>query len=619
MINLSGSTHLKGLFLQLLIFFYLPNVVCGRVSTVDFLDGVFISQMKEHNIAGVTFSAFSADTLDMTRSWGYSHVEVSRKVDENTGFMIGSVSKLFVWVAIMQLVEQGKIDLNKPVNHYLESFKLPETMEPVTMKHIMTHTTGFEDRFHLFTTEYELLPELETYLVENLPLQIFEPGTTPAYSNYAVALAGYVIEQISGMPFNDYVEQHIFLPLKMDNTTFRQPADYSISEAKSRGYLFKEGRYVHPYEEYVLPAPAGAAVSTAADMLKFMKALLQCEEEEENREENGKILKNETIGQMLSLLYTPHPMADGMAHGFMRMQYHGKEIFWHGGDTYLFSTAFVLVPEMQTGIFFSINTGQTGFQYHNQFLLILDYLNGNKQALKSNKRVNGMNHYAGKYKSSRRIESDYLKIFSRLMTVRVSGGPDGLLVDLGDGEPELYRPYQEDVFVSDFKKLIFTRDEDGKINELIFSFLPIMVFHKISFRENASLNLVLLIVVLLIGLRNILIPMWRFLKGDLRSRELYRWFLFFSGLAIWLFAILFMTTFDGVESVIFEQPSALRLILLLPLGSLVFFVIAMLFWFQRGIWRRQPISSTFWQFSGFLVMVMFYVQVHFWNFFHFWV
>lgn len=618
MINFYRSTLLKGLLLQLLIISHLPLVVCGRVSTVDFLDGVFMSQMKEHNIAGVTFSAFSADTLDMTRSWGYSHVEVSRKVDENTGFMIGSVSKLFVWVAIMQLVEQEKIDLNKPVNHYLESFRLPETMEPVTMKHIMTHTTGFEDRFHLFTTQYEMLPELETYLAGNLPLQIFEPGTTPAYSNYAVALAGYVIEQISGMSFNDYVEQHIFLPLQMENTTFRQPATFNISEAKSRGYLFKEGRYVHPYEEFVLPAPAGAAVSTAADMLKFMKALLQCEENE-GSVENGKILKNETIGQMLSLLYTVHPMADGMAYGFMRMQYHGKEIFWHGGDTYLFSTAFVLVPEMQTGIFFSINTGQTGFRYHNQFLLILDYLNGNKQELNINKRVNGMNHYAGKYKSSRRIESDYLKVFSSLMTVNVSGGTDGLLVDMGGEDSELYRPYKDDVFISDYKKLIFTRNEDGKIEELIFSYLPIMVYHKLSFRENATFNLLLLVLVLIIGIRNIIIPVWRFLKGDLRSREMYRWFLFFSGIAIWLFTILFLTTFNGVESVIFERPPALRLILMLPLVSLVFFVIAMLFWFQRGIWRRQPISSTFWQFAGFLVMVLFYLQVHFWNFFHFWV
>lgn len=608
------SFLLKGLILQLIIILHLPGTVSGRVSTVDFLDGVFKSQMKEHNIAGATFSVFSADTLDLTRTWGHSHVEVSRKVDENTGFMIGSVSKLFVWVAVMQLVEQGKIDLNAPVNQYLKGFRLPETMKPVTMKHIMTHTSGFEDHFHLFSRNYEQLPELNTYLEENLPLQIFEPGTTPAYSNYAVSLAGYVIEQITGLTFSDYVEQNIFVPLEMHHTTFRQPAAFNISEAKSRGYLFREGRFVHPFEEFVLPAPAGSAVSTAADMLKFMKVLLVCDEGKE-----GKILSNETIGQMLSLLHAAHPMADGMAYGFMRMQYHGKEIFWHGGDTYLFSTAFVLVPEMQTGIFFSVNTGQTDFKYWDQFLLILDYLNGNKTDLNGNKRVNGMNHYAGNYKSSRRIESDYLKIFTSLMTVKVTAGTEGLLVAFAGDQPELFRPWDEDVFVSDYKKLIFTRDDDGKIEELIFSHLPIMVFHKISFRENAMVNLVLLILVLLIGLRNIFIPLWRFIRGDKRSRELYRWFLFFSGLAIWLFALLFVTTFSGIENVIFERPPGLRLILVLPLVSLVLFVFAMLFWFEQGIGRRQPLASTFWQFAGFLLMVAFYLQIHFWNFFYFWV
>ncbi len=614
MIHLYRSILLKGLMLQLLIILHLPVTVSGRVSTVDFLDGVFKSQMKEHNIAGVTFSMFSADTLDFTRTWGHSHVEVARKTDGNTGFMIGSVSKLFVWVAVMQLVEQDKIDLNKPVNQYLHGFLLPETMKPVTMKHIMTHTSGFEDRFHLFSKSYDQLPEIETYLDENLPLQIFEPGTTPAYSNYAVVLAAYVVEQLSGMSFNDYVEKHIFFPLEMHNTTFRQPAAYNIPEAKSRGYVFSDGRFVNPFEEFVLPAPAGSAVSTAADMLKFMKALLICKE----IEEGDKILKNETLGQMMGLLYSVHPMADGMAYGFMRMNYHGKEIFWHGGDTYLFSTAFVLVPEMQTGIFFSINTGQTDFSYRNQFLLIIDYLNGNKKELTGNKRVNGMNHYAGTYKSSRRIESDYLKLFTSLMTVKVSGVTEGLLLSFAGDEPELFRPWDEDVFVSDYKKLIFKRDENGKIEKLIFSHLPIMVFHKISFRENARVNLVLLLLVLLIWLRNIFIPLWRFIKGDKRSKEMYRWFLLFSGIAVWLFTVLFITTFSGVESIIFERPSGLILILMLPMVSLVFFVIAMLYWFQREIWRRQPISSTFWQFAGFLVMVVFYLQIHYWNFFYFW-
>jgi len=595
----------------LIIIFSFPGLE-ARESIPDFLDGIFKSQMKEHHIAGATFSLYSADTLTLTRSWGYSHVDEKRLADEETGFMVGSISKLFIWVAAMQLVEQGKLNLNRPINDYLTGFRLPESYLPVTMKHLMTHTPGFEDGMHLFSKDHTMLPELETYLIESLPAQIYEPGTTPAYSNYGAALAAYVIEQIAGVSFNDYVDDNIFLPLDMMNTTFRQPASYAISEAKSKGYVFEEGRYVSPFDEYVLPAPAGSAVSTASDMTKFMEALLRCDDDPSDN-----ILANETIAQMLSLLYATNPHSDGMAHGFMRLEYHGKEIFWHGGDTYFFHSAFLLVPGMKTGIFISINTANTTFNYLDQALLILDYLNGNKKELTISNRVNGMNHFAGFYKGSRKIESDYLKILSLFMGLKISGSSDGLLLHLPGQKPELYRPIEEDVFASDYKKIIFERDENGEINRLVSSYLPIMVFEKMTMRENPRFNGILLVITLLIILRNILVPIYRLIVRDKRRKQVYRWVLLLSGITVYLFFILFFSTLNGVESVIFERPGYLRLILLLPSVSLILFVAALFFWFKGGIGSKQPLSSTFWQFAGFLVMVLFYLQLNFWNLFNF--
>lgn len=601
----------KSFFFLLIIILSAPGLQ-ARESIPDFLDGIFKSQMKEHHIAGATFSLYSADTLTLTRSWGYSHVDEKRLADEETGFMVGSISKLFIWVAAMQLVEQGKLNLDQPINDYLTGFRLPESYQPVTMKHLMTHTPGFEDHMHLFAKDHTLLPELETYLIENLPAQIYEPGTTPAYSNYGAALAAYVVEQISGVSFNDYVDDNIFLPLDMMNTTFRQPASYGISEAKSKGYIFEDGKYVSPFEEYVLPAPAGSAVSTATDMTKFMEALLRCDEDSSDN-----ILANETIAQMLSLLYTAHPQADGMAHGFMRLNYHGKEIFWHGGDTYFFHSAFLLVPAMKTGIFISINTANTAFSYLDQSLLILDYLNGNKKELTISNRVNGMNHYAGHYKGSRKIDNNYLKILSLLMSMKITGSPDGLLLHMPGQKPELYRPLEEDVFVSDYKKIIFERDEDGDINRLVSSYMPIMVFEKITLRENPNFNVILLVISLLIILRNILVPVYRLIIRDKRSTQSYRWILLLSGIVLYLFFILFFSTLNGVESVIFEKPRYLRLILVLPSVSLLLFATALVFWFKGGIGRKQPLSSTLWQFAGFLIMVAFYIQLNFWNLFNF--
>jgi len=608
----NGKTLFFRGFLLFSIFLFLAIHVKSKECSVEFLDGLFNSQMKEHNIAGLTFSMFSHEHGSMTRSWGYSHVEEQRKTDEHTGFMIGSVSKLFVWVSVMQLVEQGKLELDQPVNDYLNGFRLPETYRPITMKHLMTHTPGFETTYHLFAKNHELLPTNETYLIENLPRQIFEPGTTPAYSNYGVVLAAYVIEKITGLPFNDYVDRHVFEPLQMHNTTFRQPASYVISEAKSKGYVFKDGRFVSPFQEYVLPAPAGSAVSTASDMIKFMEVFLNSEEKD-----SESILSDHSVGLMLSLLQSPHAYSDGMGYGFRRLNYHGKEIFWHGGDTYFYHTALMLVPALKTGIYISMNTAGNAFNYLDQSLLILDYLNGNQQELTVSKRVNGMNHFAGTYKPSQRKESDYLKLINNFMQVRISGGAEGVLVHWSKRNIELFRPHDEDVFVNDYKRLIFQRDEKGKVNRFSLSHLPILEYERVSFRENTRMNVILLMIVLLLALRNIIIPLVRLLKNDKRSRQMHRWFLLLSGLLIYLFFIVFFTTFSGVESVIFEKPTGLRLILVIPLASLILFFVAMLFWFHGGMWRRQPISHTFWQFAGFLVLVVFYLQMHFWNFFNF--
>ena len=123
----------------------------------------------------------------------------------------------------MQLYEQGKLDLDADVNQYLD-FKIPDAFgKPITLKHIMTHTAGFEEQIKdLFSGGTEP-PNLGEYLKTHIPTRIYPPGTTPAYSNYATALAGYIVERVSGQPFNDYVTEHIFKPLQMNRSTFVQP------------------------------------------------------------------------------------------------------------------------------------------------------------------------------------------------------------------------------------------------------------------------------------------------------------------------------------------------------------------------------------------------------------
>ena len=133
-----------------------------------------------------------------------------------TLFRPGSVSKLFTWTAVMQLVEQGKLDLDRDVNAYLD-FKIPPAFgKPITLRNCMTHTAGFEEvGKNLFSDDSVHILSNETFVKEWTPERIYPPGQVPAYSNYATALAGYIVQRVSGEPFEDYIDHHIFEPLGM--------------------------------------------------------------------------------------------------------------------------------------------------------------------------------------------------------------------------------------------------------------------------------------------------------------------------------------------------------------------------------------------------------------------
>ena len=220
---------------------------------------------------------------------------------ERTGFRIGSTSKLFTWTAVMQLVEQVKIDLDADVNQYLD-FKIPgREGKPVTMRNIMTHTTGFEESLKsLIETDPSRLLTLDAIVKRWTPERIFPAGSTPAYSNYATALAGYIVARVSGESYEDYVDRHIFAPLGMEHSSFRQPLPKALQPDMSKGYaLASQPEPEKPYE-LIAVAPAGALASTGADMARFMIAHLQNGAFGANR-----ILKTETAQLMHTTALMP--------------------------------------------------------------------------------------------------------------------------------------------------------------------------------------------------------------------------------------------------------------------------------------------------------------------------
>ena len=197
----------------------------------------------------------------------FADVEARRPVDpEKTLFRIASISKLFTWTAVMQLVEAGKIDLNTDINTYLKDLKIPATFEqPITMKHLLTHTPGFEDLvIGLFAHKPEEVGPLVDMLKGQLPVRVRPPGLVTSYSNHGTAIAGHAVASVSGMPWEDYVEQRILNPLGMTHTLVRQPGEDKLPADLSKGYKWEGGRFVAKGFEYIPDAPAGCMLPRRA-------------------------------------------------------------------------------------------------------------------------------------------------------------------------------------------------------------------------------------------------------------------------------------------------------------------------------------------------------------------
>ena len=190
-------------------------------SAQAFFDQRIPAYLEQYHIAGATVAAVQDGEVVFTRGYGTADVASGAPVEPGaTLFRIGSLTKLFTWTAVMQLVEAGKLDLHADVNSYLD-FTLPATYpQPITMWHLMTHTAGFENRNLGYgaASAADLQP-LGQWLPAHIPARVRPPGAAAAYSNYGAALAGYIVERVSGQPYEQYIRQHILQPLGMQHTT----------------------------------------------------------------------------------------------------------------------------------------------------------------------------------------------------------------------------------------------------------------------------------------------------------------------------------------------------------------------------------------------------------------
>ncbi len=330
-----------------------PAVPVTAANVAAFFDAMIAQQMDEFHVVGATLSVVKEGELLFAKGYGYADREDKILVDAGrTLFYPGSTGKLLTWTALMQLVEQGKVDLHADINQYLD-FTIPATFDkPITIENLLTHTTGFEEQLAalLVAEQGDLLP-LGEFLRHNLPTRVYPPGTTWAYSNYATGLAGYIIERVSGQSYADYVTEHILRPLGMSHSSVEQPLPPALLADYGKGYHYRDGQYTSVDFEWVSNLPSAPLRTTATDMANFMLAYLNG-----GQFGAGRILEEATVAAMLQKQFAHDPHVNGMGYGFMWSMQNDKELLWHTGGSAYYNTMMALIPAEQVGFFISYNT-----------------------------------------------------------------------------------------------------------------------------------------------------------------------------------------------------------------------------------------------------------------------
>jgi CubicO group peptidase (beta-lactamase class C family) len=479
-----------------------------------FLDELMAKDMEEHHIAGAAVSVVKDGELFFAKGYGYADLEKGIPVDpEQTGFLVGSVTKLFTWTAVMQLVEQGKLDLDADINDYLD-FRIPDTYpQPITLKHLLTHTGGFEDRFFemLALEADELVPEGE-WLASHMPARVRPPGDVAAYSNYSTSLAGYIVARVSGQPYDQYIQEHILDPLGMAHSSVQMHMMPPELRAQATvGYTFVDGAY-QPFPGYLgqlATVPAGAMQSSATDMARFMIAHLPASGEDVASTARKSILGEETLQQMHSTLFTHDPRLLGTAYGFFDFSDSGQRTIGHSGEADPINSLLLLLPDQNLGIFVSYNSEGGGELTDQHLGFQRAFFDHYYPAPAVEPRqppadfAERAGRFVGNYKLARSSYTTLEKV-KNLMggTVEISDSGDGGLIfstPWGDWRfvevaPLYFR--QEDGPYA----IAFREDDRGRITHLFTDYTPQFGFERLNWYETPGFNMILALVCVLIFL-----------------------------------------------------------------------------------------------------------------------
>jgi len=468
-----------------------------RLTSADleaFFDGIIPLQLERSDVAGASVLVMKDGQLLLQKGYGYSNFKDKKPVDPAaTIFRLASISKLFTWVAIMQLQERGKLDLDTDINQYLDFQIRPAFGRPITIRNLMTHTGGFEETVRDIILvngkqPAKQVPSLHDFLIRNQPRRLFPPGIVPGYSNYGVGLGSYIVQRMSDEPFEQYVAEHIFAPLGMTHSTFFQPPPKELESLPSEGYRGTTAKDPVGFEIFS-PVGAGGVSSTAADMGRFGLALLN------GGELDGQhILNPETLGKMYTSQFRASSQMPALGMGFYETWRNDLRWIGHEGDLIAFHSLFFLERSQKLILFVSFNSaGGAGKARPELVQMFTDryfpssssqkFITMSQQELKS---------VEGTYQSTRRADSTKIRLNNLFSQRTASLDKEGVLT-IGDvkdlrGHTIKWKPIARDLFqqVDGQRRLFAIRDNGGRVIRLAYDF-PGVQAERVAWYDAAGL------------------------------------------------------------------------------------------------------------------------------------
>jgi CubicO group peptidase (beta-lactamase class C family) len=454
-----------------------------------FFDGLVPLQMERSDVAGATVLVMKDGKEILKKGYGYADIKKKSAVDpDTTMFRLASISKLFTWVSVMQLVEQGKLDLDADVNKYLDFQIKPAFDKPVTLRNLMTHTGGFEEVVHdILFVDPKKAHTLRDFLIANQPRRMYPPGEIPAYSNYGVGLGGYIVERVSAEPFEQYVSEHIFLPLGMKHSSFHEPMTAELASYVSDGYRATTEKPAIGFEIFN-PAPAGGVSSAAGDMEKFALALLNGGELDGHR-----ILKTETRDAMWTRQFGTSDSLPPLCMGFYETWRNNLRFIGHDGDLVAFHSMFLLEPTQKLVVFVSYNSAGSAGRNRAELLdgFADRYFPAYTAPAFQTVAADQLKEIAGNYESTRRADSTKLAIGNPSGQGVATVDKEGILTvdtikDLR-GHTRKWKPIGKDLWqaVDEQARIFAIRNSSGKIVRLAVNF-PGVQFQRVAWYENKT-------------------------------------------------------------------------------------------------------------------------------------